>query len=153
MCAKEMRVNDFMEDTSMITRRTFVGSLAAFCTVSSISSRLNASSFTTNDRPLNWQCDVIQTLQHSNRQRASIVTGVSIQPNGQQIAVVGDDHYVCIFNKTSNRFTNHLGTHTDWVRTAKFSPDGKTLATAGNDRNLLNLEPEQLRFGAKTSTS
>lgn len=125
----------------MISRRTFVGSLAAFCSVSGVSTRLFASSPTENDRALNWRCDTIQTLQHNNRQRASIVTGVSIQPGGSQIAVVGDDHYVCIYDAAAARFANHLGTHTDWVRSAKFSPDGKTLATAGNDRKLMIWDP------------
>ena len=97
-----------------------------------------------NDRPLNWQCDTIPTLQHNNRQRASIVTGVSIQPGGNQLAIVGDDHYVCIFNTTENRFTHHIGNHTDWVRVAKFAPNGQVLATAGNDRQLMIWDPNNL---------
>ena len=126
----------------MISRRMFVGSLAAFCSFSGISTRLFASKAKDNDRALNWRCDTIRTMQHNNRQRASIVTGVSIQPSGSQIAVVGDDHYVCIFDSAAGRFSNHLGTHTDWVRSAKFSPDGRILATAGNDRKLMIWDPE-----------
>ena len=128
----------------MITRRTFFGSLAAACTTSGAASYLLASSTAKSDRPLNWQCDIIRTLQHNNRQRASIVTGVSMQSGGNQIAVVGDDHYVCIYDSALKRFTHHLDTHTDWVRAAKYSPDGKTLATAGNDRTLMVWDPKHL---------
>jgi WD40 repeat protein len=34
-------------------------------------------------------------------------------------------------------FVSHFARHRDWVRAAKFSPDGKFLATAGNDARLL----------------
>ena len=119
----------------MITRRTFIGSAVACGTLSGLVSPLTAA-VPVSDRPLNWQCDIIQTVQHNDRQRASIVTGVSIQPSGNQIAIVGDDHYVCVFDTKQNRFSNHLGSHSDWVRVARFSPNGRTLATAGNDRKL-----------------
>ena len=125
----------------MITRRTFVGSIAACFSFSGLSSKLWAGLPQQNDRPLNWRCDIIRTQRHNNRQRASIVTGVSIQPNGSQIAIVGDDHFVCIYDSEDRRFAHHLGIHTDWVRAAKFSPDGKFLATAGNDRRLLVWNP------------
>lgn len=126
----------------MITRRTFVGSLVAACTLSGVSARLMAKAPGANDRTLDWHCDIIPTLRQNNRQRASIVTGVSIQPGGGQIAVVGDDHYVSIFERSKNRFTHHLGMHTDWVRSARYSPDGKMLATAGNDRKLILWNPD-----------
>ena len=117
----------------MIQRRQFIGSLAALCTVSTGSTNLFAAPA---ERSLNWQCDVIQTKPHNYGRRAPVVTGVSLQPNGSQVAIVGDDHFVSIFDTAQDKFIAHLGDHTDWVRTTRFSPNGKILASAGNDRKL-----------------
>ena len=85
---------------------------------------------------LNWKCEVIETLPHNQAARYPVVTDVSLQPNGSLIAIVGDDHHVCLYDQRQDRYIEHLEKHTDWVRTAKFSPDGKQLVTAGNDRQI-----------------
>jgi WD40 repeat protein len=51
--------------------------------------------------------------------------------------VVGDDHQVSIFDVDSGQFSKSLTGHTDWVRVARFSPNGRLLLTAGNDRRAL----------------
>jgi WD40 repeat protein len=76
----------------------------------------------------------IQTPGHSPKFRAPVVTGVALNHDASSIAVVGDDHYVQVLNVATGRFTEELKTHTDWVRVARFSPDGRWLVTAGNDR-------------------
>jgi WD40 repeat protein len=86
---------------------------------------------------LNWPCITIQTEAHSSTELPPVASGVSIQPNGDLVAVVGDDHVVGIYDRKLGKFAKHLRNHTDWVRVAKFSPDGKLLATAGNDGRLL----------------
>jgi len=120
----------------MIQRRHFLGSIAAALAAPTIS-KLSAAT-TPTAGTLNWQNDVIETVPHGNAKRSPVVTGVSLQPaNGNLLAIVGDDHYTCLYDIKQQRFIEHLDDHTDWVRTAKFSPDGSQLATAGNDRKLL----------------
>ncbi|MDG1873896.1 MAG: WD40 repeat domain-containing protein [Mariniblastus sp.] len=119
----------------MIQRRHFISSIAAFCATSASLSKL--ASATTVSGGLNWHCDVIETVAHNKSLRHPVVTGVGLQPNGSLLAIVGDDHYVGLFDTKQGRYIHHLNGHTDWVRTSKFSPDGSQLATAGNDRELL----------------
>jgi len=120
----------------MIQRRQFIGSLAAlFATSSALPRPASAEPFNSAEG-LNWRCDIIRTVAHNRAQRNPVVTGVSLQPGGNLLAIVGDDHYVCIYDTIGKRYTEHLKSHSDWVRTAKFSPNGTLLATAGNDREL-----------------
>ena len=118
----------------MIQRRHFLGSVAAILASSTVS-KLHAS---TPTGALNWQNEIIETVPHNNARRSPVVTGVSLQRGkGNLLAIVGDDHYVCLYDTVEERYTEHLDNHSDWIRTAKFSPDGSQLATAGNDRKLL----------------
>jgi WD40 repeat protein len=117
----------------MIQRRNFLGSLAALATVPALSNTLLGAPVENN---LLWKCDVIRTIPQGYGNRAPVVTGVSIQPNGDLLAIVGDNHHIGIYDTDQSKFVNDLRAHTDWIRTAKFSPDGRLLATAGNDRTL-----------------
>ena len=85
---------------------------------------------------LGWRCEVLETPPHNRAGRFPVVTDVALQPGGHLIAIVGDDHHVCIYDQKLGRYVEHLEKHTDWVRTAQFSPDGKILVTAGNDRQI-----------------
>ena len=123
----------------MIKRRHFLGSVAAFLATPAVS-RLSAASApgAASTGTLNWQNDVIETVPHNSARRSPVVTGVSLQPaGGDLLAIVGDDHYICLYDIKEQRYIEHLNNHTDWIRTAKFSPDGTKLATGGNDRRLL----------------
>ena len=116
----------------MIQRRQFLGSVAAVCAISG-SARL-ASAMAFSSETLNWHSRVIETLPQGRNRRAPVVTDVSLQIGGKLLAIVGDDHFVSIYDLENDRFTQNLDRHSDWVRVAKFSNDGKLLATAGNDR-------------------
>ena len=65
-----------------------------------------------------------------------VVTGVSMKMDGSELAIVGDDHYVGIYDMASQTYTHEIDAHHDWVRSVVYSPNGKQLATAGNDRAL-----------------
>ncbi len=119
----------------MIQRRKFLGSLAAFCVTSASLPRLVSAAGKTDE--LNWNSDVIETAPHNRALRHPVVTDVSLQPGGKLMAIVGDDHFVCIYDTQLEQYTVHLNQHSDWIRAARFSPDGRKLATAGNDRKLL----------------
>lgn len=117
----------------MIQRRQFLGSLAAFCATTTLVPRLVQAK--TDD--LKWQCDLIEPVAHDHAHRSPVVTDVSLQPSGSLMAIVGDDHLVCLYDTQRHEFTQHLDRHSDWIRTARFSTAGDQLATGGNDRKLL----------------
>ena len=118
----------------MIQRRQFLATAAGLTTAAVLgrSSRADAVG-----RNLNWYCDTIQTVAHTKSDRRPVVTGVALQKTGDLLAIVGDDHYVCIYNLLEKKITQHSKHHEDWVRASQFSPDGTRLATVGNDRKLI----------------
>lgn len=118
----------------MIQRRQFLGSVVAVCAMSGSANTVFAAPASDT---LQWQSRIIETLPRNKAQRAPVVTGVGLQKTGNLLAIVGDDHHVCIYDMQKNEYVFHLERHIDWVRAAKFSPDGKLLATAGNDRKLM----------------
>ncbi len=125
----------------MIQRRHFLGAAtaAAFCltTRTGFSATLSAAALT-------WSSQEIKTVRHGSSQREPVVTGLSLQPKGNLLAIVGDDHFVSLYDIRSQQFIEHLSKHTDWVRSAKFSPDSSALFTCGNDHRLIRWETDQL---------
>ena len=117
----------------MIERRKFLGA-ASLAAISLTSGRLWASQPAT---PRGWTSKVIQTVRHGTVNRRPIVTGVSLQSVGDLLAIVGDDHYVSVYDIVAEEYVDNLKEHTDWVRDTKFSPDGKMLFTCGNDHRLI----------------
>lgn len=124
----------------MIQRRQFLGAAtaAAFCLTAQNSFAAPGSA------TLGWSSSVIQTVRHGNLKRKPVVTGVSLQRNGSLLAIVGDDHYISLYDIRSQQFVAHLKKHTDWVRSAKFSPDSTALFTCANDHRLVRWETDQL---------
>ena len=126
----------------MIERRTFLGSVTAMFAAGAtqIGAPAQAASAlvpAAASNRLDWDCRVIEAVSHRSDRRKPVITGVDVDSNGKLMAVVGDDHFVSIYNFRDDEFADHLHRHTDWVRTARFSHDSKILATAGNDRQLL----------------
>jgi WD40 repeat protein len=124
----------------MIQRRQFLGSFAAACVATGATSNF-ARAFTppvTGRRltDLSWAGEVIQTNPHNGAKLPPVVTDVSLQRTGDLLAIVGDDHYVCLYDIRQRQFIQDLDRHTDWVRSTVFSADGSRLATAGNDRQV-----------------
>ncbi len=126
----------------MLKRRQFLGSMAAASVVAasavvhgSTPKPFDITSDTAAD--LKWRCDTIQTVGQAPRNRAPVVTGISLDGNGNQLAVVGDDHFVSIYNFEDRRFTHFLAEHEDWVRAAQFQPNGSQFTSVGNDRRIL----------------
>ncbi len=118
----------------MYKRREFFASIAAGCAAIAVPKLAFAS---TPDRSLNWRSTTIQTIAQTEGNRAPVVTAVAFRPRSNELAIVGDDHFIGIFNRNANQFVQHLREHDDWVRAARFSPTGELLATAGNDRRIL----------------
>lgn len=118
----------------MIKRREFLAIASATCAVTCFPRHSQAQA---QERSLNWRSSTIQTVAKSGKQRAPVVTGVSMRPASGELAIVGDDHFISIYDQTTHQFTHHLGDHEDWVRTACYSPRGDALITSGNDRRVL----------------
>ena len=121
----------------MFQRRQFFGAFSACVAAgwagASFGESLMASE-PSND--LKWHCDIIPTVAHNRADKRPVVTGVCLQPQGQLLAIVGDDHHVSLYDTRKQEYTIHLTGHSDWVRSARFTPDGSMLVTAGNDRSI-----------------
>ena len=127
----------------MIQRRQFLcaATAAAMC----ISNRsIFASSTTSPASALSWNSKEIQMVRRGRVHRKPVVTGVSLQREGNLMAIVGDDHYVSLYDIRSQQFVQHLKEHVDWVRSAKFSPDSSALYTCGNDHRLVRWTTDEL---------
>ena len=116
-------------------RRQFIGATAAVWLGTMMPTAANGSPVAM-PVDLNWRSDVIKTIAHNRAERMPVVTGVSMKMDGSELAIVGDDHYVGIYDMVSQTYTHEIDAHHDWVRSAVYSPNGKQLATAGNDRAL-----------------
>ena len=133
----------------MIKRRTFLGSVTAMVAAGASNmvdpSRVHSAMVpVVGANRLDWDCQVIEAISHRSDRDKPVVTGVDVDSEGRLMAVVGDDHFVSVYNFQDGEFSEHLDRHTDWVRTAKFSHVGDTLATAGNDRQLFIWDANDL---------
>lgn len=124
----------------MLLRREFFSSIASCLVIAAPSFALAKSakgfSLPVPLDELKWKSFAIETLPNNDAYRSPVITRVSMQPVGNLIAVVGDDHVVSIYDHQQQAFVEHVKRHKDWVRGCTFSPDGSLLATSGNDRAM-----------------
>ena len=67
----------------------------------------------------------------------TVVTAVAADPQGDFVAVAGDDHAIRILRTDTMRVVETLRGHRDLIRTVTFDPLGKRLVSAGNDGQLI----------------
>lgn len=93
---------------------------------------------------LNWDGQVLQH-QRAGDSEPAVITCVALRSGTNQAAIVGDDHVVSIVNLDSGVLVKTLKGHSDWIRSAIFTPEGSGLITAGADRKILvwNIENGQ----------
>ena len=116
-------------------RRQFIGATAVVC-VGAFLPDVARGKTLVMPVDLNWSSDVVKTIARNRAGRMPVVTGVSMKNDGSEIAVVGDDHHVGIYDMATQTLINEIDAHRDWVRSAVYAPKGSQLATAGNDRAL-----------------
>jgi WD40 repeat protein len=80
---------------------------------------------------------VIQVPRDGVEDRGSVISSLSLSPDGTLLAGAGDDHIIRVWRKSDGQLIKALRGHQDWVRSVAFSPDGKTLVTAGEDRSII----------------
>ncbi|MDO4550987.1 MAG: WD40 repeat domain-containing protein [Planctomycetia bacterium] len=77
-----------------------------------------------------------EQLQNSPDGKIPVVVGISVNLKGDRLVTVGDDHITRIWSLPSGKIEKHISDQSDWVRCAKFSPNGKYLVTGGMDQNM-----------------
>ena len=65
-----------------------------------------------------------------------VITAMAIDPQGEILAVAGDDRSIRLLDPDDLSEIGRLIGHRDLVRTLAFRPDGQILASAGNDGRL-----------------
>ena len=123
----------------MIQRRQFIGATAA----ATLFAARPAFALTTPAAAVppapafDWECREIRTIKDDAATRRPIITGISLQNEGNLIALVGDDHMINLYDFRTGDFVSRLRKHRDWVRAAAFSADSNSLFTCANDKKLI----------------
>jgi len=81
--------------------------------------------------------------------KAPVISTVVVNRQGDRMAAVGDYHLVRIWSMPDGQLLHRMIGHEDWVRVAAFRPDGKVLATSGDDRQILFWDVETGRPQAR----
>lgn len=61
---------------------------------------------------------------------------VSFSRQGQQLVTASDDKSVKLWNVEGMKFVLSFTGHTNWVRTAKFSPDERLIVSGSDDKSV-----------------
>lgn len=86
---------------------------------------------------LGWKNNVINVQRLADRNDAPVISEIALHPDGKTFAVVGDDHFLRIYDTQTQKLVRQMKGHTDWVRTVSYSRDGSMIATGGNDRKVI----------------
>ncbi|MCB0744723.1 MAG: hypothetical protein KDC67_12510, partial [Ignavibacteriae bacterium] len=83
-----------------------------------------------NSKELNWKYDLSNNEEYNNFQK------MDMSPDGKTLALVSLDHRVHFLNAETGKLKHHIEPwigHTKGIRSVKYSPTQKYVATAGDD--------------------
>ena len=95
-----------------------------------------------DNQHLAWSYRKIQRDARSEQAESAIPSAIAVRSGTDEIAIVGDDHLVRIRDRSTGKLVRVFETHSDWLKTAVYSPDGKTLFTAGADHTIIAWNAE-----------
>ena len=65
-----------------------------------------------------------------------VIFDIAMHPNGKQLATVGFDRMLRVFDVSSGEVARAIKAHSDFVYTVAYSRDGKLLATGSKDKTI-----------------
>ena len=96
-------------------------------------------------RDVEWLCDRVECGESriEIKGHTDEVNAINVSPDGTKIASGSDDETLCVWSlSTCQRLLGPLK-HDDYVAAAKFSPDGRLIATATRNRNSVRVYDSQ----------
>jgi len=123
-----MSIRAFIASSATATWATAL--LAGLLTIPALATRAETAAQRKADR-------VIELDRRGRADSPPVVTAVAVHPDGEKIAVGGDDHLVRVLRLDGGSPLHVLAGHTDWVRSVAFHPQGHLLVSGGGDRQIL----------------
>jgi WD40 repeat protein len=84
-----------------------------------------------------WTSTSLELTPETDWRDPPVVSALALHPDGQLLAIAGDDHWIRIWDLSTGQPVKKFVAHNDWVRTLAFSPHGDLLASAGSDGRIV----------------
>lgn len=84
---------------------------------------------------------------------ATRVKQIAFSPDGTEVASVGDDQKIKLWQFAKRRLKAEIGIHTASIPTTAFSPDGKQLVSGGHDKSVRVYTRHLTLWGGKLEES
>lgn len=84
---------------------------------------------------------------------ATRVKQIAFSPDGTEVASVGDDQKIKLWQFATRRLKAEIGIHTASIPTTAFSPDGKQLVSGGHDKSVRVYTRHLTLWGGKLEES
>jgi hypothetical protein len=83
-----------------------------------------------------WRLDPSSRVSHGVQPPLGSVTAIAVSPGGRHVAIGNSKGNVIVYDPNRDVIEREFNGHTDGILDIRFSPDGKSVATAAADRSV-----------------